>query len=89
MGKGRKNTPHNGNTSGEQKPTWSGGQSCGAWGMLRSGRRLRKTKSTPQLQPAANPPAGLGLNLELQGKGALFLAPECCHHQLQPQRGLS
>lgn len=36
------------------------------------GGRLRKAKSTPQLQPAANPPAQLGLNLELDSREHYF-----------------
>lgn len=40
--------------------------------MLCMGGRLRKAKSTLQLQPAANPPAQLGLNLELDSREHYF-----------------
>lgn len=88
-GKRKQKGPHNRNTSVKQYPTWSGGQSCGAWGMLRSARRLRKTKSTPQLQPTANPPARLGLNLELQGREHYFwLQSAATTSAVSPVRGV-
>lgn len=40
--------------------------------MLHPGRCLRKGKSTQQPQLAANPPAPLGLNLELGGREHYF-----------------